>query len=105
MIKMFTKEDITPANADRVVYNLAPALVMISWTASMMRSMRPALRLRKALSPAAVCRRTVNAGWPAGPGSFCRYVCSHGCSGACSWSNCLQRINVMNWRSMALCRL
>jgi NADH-quinone oxidoreductase subunit H len=30
MIKMFTKEDITPANADRLPYNLAPALVMIS---------------------------------------------------------------------------
>src|SRR5512136_2735709 len=25
-IKMFTKEDITPAGADRIVYNLAPAL-------------------------------------------------------------------------------
>jgi len=30
MIKMFTKEDITPANADRLPYNLAPALVMMS---------------------------------------------------------------------------
>ncbi len=30
MIKMFTKEDITPANADRLPYNLAPALVTIS---------------------------------------------------------------------------
>lgn len=30
MIKMFTKEDITPANADRVVYNLAPGLAVIS---------------------------------------------------------------------------
>ncbi|MBI1879455.1 MAG: NADH-quinone oxidoreductase subunit NuoH [Chloroflexi bacterium] len=30
MIKMFTKEDITPATADRVVYNIAPGLSMIS---------------------------------------------------------------------------
>jgi NADH-quinone oxidoreductase subunit H len=30
MVKMFTKEDITPANADRLPYNLAPALVVIS---------------------------------------------------------------------------
>jgi len=30
MIKMFTKEDITPANADRLPYNLAPALIMMS---------------------------------------------------------------------------
>ncbi len=30
MIKMFTKEDITPADADRLPYNLAPALIMIS---------------------------------------------------------------------------
>jgi len=30
MIKMFTKEDITPANADRVVYNIAPGLAVIS---------------------------------------------------------------------------
>jgi NADH-quinone oxidoreductase subunit H len=29
-IKMFTKEDITPTNADRVVFNLAPALSLIS---------------------------------------------------------------------------
>ncbi|MCQ3976136.1 MAG: NADH-quinone oxidoreductase subunit H, partial [Anaerolineae bacterium] len=26
MIKMFTKEDITPATADRLVYNIAPGL-------------------------------------------------------------------------------
>lgn len=30
MVKMFTKEDITPARADRIVYNLAPALSVIS---------------------------------------------------------------------------
>ncbi len=30
MIKMFTKEDITPANADRVPYNIAPGLSVIS---------------------------------------------------------------------------
>jgi NADH-quinone oxidoreductase subunit H len=30
MVKMFTKEDITPTNADRLPYNLAPALVVIS---------------------------------------------------------------------------
>lgn len=30
MIKMFTKEDITPATADRIVYNIAPGLSMIS---------------------------------------------------------------------------
>jgi NADH-quinone oxidoreductase subunit H len=30
MIKMFTKEDITPAKADRVVYNIAPGLAVIS---------------------------------------------------------------------------
>jgi NADH-quinone oxidoreductase subunit H len=30
MIKMFTKEDITPTAADRVVYNIAPGLAMIS---------------------------------------------------------------------------
>jgi NADH-quinone oxidoreductase subunit H len=30
MIKMFTKEDITPARADRIVYNIAPGLVVIS---------------------------------------------------------------------------
>lgn len=30
MIKMFTKEDITPANADRVVYNIAPGLSVFS---------------------------------------------------------------------------
>lgn len=30
MVKMFTKEDITPANADRVVYNIAPGLAVIS---------------------------------------------------------------------------
>ncbi len=30
MIKMFTKEDITPANADRVVYNIAPGLAVFS---------------------------------------------------------------------------
>jgi NADH-quinone oxidoreductase subunit H len=30
MIKMFTKEDITPASADRIVYNIAPGLSMIS---------------------------------------------------------------------------
>ncbi|GAB4440464.1 MAG: NADH-quinone oxidoreductase subunit NuoH [Anaerolineae bacterium] len=30
MIKMFTKEDITPATADRLVYNIAPGLSMIS---------------------------------------------------------------------------
>jgi len=30
MIKMFTKEDITPADADRLPYNLAPALIVIS---------------------------------------------------------------------------
>jgi NADH-quinone oxidoreductase subunit H len=30
MIKMFTKEDITPDRADRIVYNLAPALSVIS---------------------------------------------------------------------------
>jgi NADH-quinone oxidoreductase subunit H len=30
MIKMFTKEDITPAAADRIVYNIAPGLSMIS---------------------------------------------------------------------------
>jgi NADH-quinone oxidoreductase subunit H len=29
-VKMFTKEDITPTNADRVVFNLAPALSLIS---------------------------------------------------------------------------
>jgi NADH-quinone oxidoreductase subunit H len=28
-VKMFTKEDITPTNADRIVYNLAPALAVI----------------------------------------------------------------------------
>lgn len=30
MIKMFTKEDITPAKADRIVYNIAPALSVVS---------------------------------------------------------------------------
>jgi NADH-quinone oxidoreductase subunit H len=30
MVKMFTKEDITPANADRVPYNVAPGLAVIS---------------------------------------------------------------------------
>ena len=30
MVKMFTKEDITPANADRVPYNAAPGLSVIS---------------------------------------------------------------------------
>jgi NADH-quinone oxidoreductase subunit H len=30
MIKMFTKEDITPAVADRIVYNIAPGLSVIS---------------------------------------------------------------------------
>lgn len=30
MIKMFTKEDITPANADRVAYNIAPGLAVFS---------------------------------------------------------------------------
>ena len=30
MIKMFVKEDITPARADRIVYNVAPALSVIS---------------------------------------------------------------------------
>jgi NADH-quinone oxidoreductase subunit H len=30
MIKMFTKEDITPAKADRIPYNIAPGLAMIS---------------------------------------------------------------------------
>ena len=30
MIKMFTKEDITPANADRIVYNIAPGLAVFS---------------------------------------------------------------------------
>jgi NADH-quinone oxidoreductase subunit H len=30
MIKMFTKEDITPANADRLVYNIAPGLAVFS---------------------------------------------------------------------------
>lgn len=30
MIKMFTKEDITPANADRAPYNIAPGLSVIS---------------------------------------------------------------------------
>ena len=30
MIKMFTKEDITPTNADRVVYNIAPGLGVFS---------------------------------------------------------------------------
>lgn len=30
MIKMFTKEDITPAAADRVVYNIAPGLAVFS---------------------------------------------------------------------------
>ncbi len=30
MIKMFTKEDITPATADRPVYNMAPALAVIA---------------------------------------------------------------------------
>lgn len=28
-IKMFTKEDITPANADRVIFNLAPVIVVV----------------------------------------------------------------------------
>lgn len=28
-IKMFTKEDITPANADRVIFNLAPIIVVV----------------------------------------------------------------------------
>ncbi len=30
MIKMFTKEDITPAKADRIVYNIAPGLSVVS---------------------------------------------------------------------------
>lgn len=30
MVKMFTKEDITPATADRIVYNIAPGLSVIS---------------------------------------------------------------------------
>lgn len=30
MIKMFTKEDITPANADKLPYNMAPGLAVIS---------------------------------------------------------------------------
>jgi NADH-quinone oxidoreductase subunit H len=30
MIKMFTKEDITPATADRIVYNIAPGLSVIA---------------------------------------------------------------------------
>ncbi len=30
MVKMFTKEDITPANADRIIYNMAPGLGVIS---------------------------------------------------------------------------
>ncbi|MBN1991214.1 MAG: NADH-quinone oxidoreductase subunit NuoH [Anaerolineae bacterium] len=30
MIKMFTKEDITPANADRLTYNIAPGLAVVS---------------------------------------------------------------------------
>ena len=30
MIKMFTKEDITPAGADRIVYNIAPGLSVFS---------------------------------------------------------------------------
>ncbi len=30
MIKMFTKEDITPASADRLVFNIAPGLAMVS---------------------------------------------------------------------------
>jgi NADH-quinone oxidoreductase subunit H len=30
MVKMFTKEDITPANADRIIYNIAPGLSVIS---------------------------------------------------------------------------
>ena len=30
MIKMFTKEDITPANADRASYNIAPGLAVFS---------------------------------------------------------------------------
>ncbi len=30
MVKMFTKEDITPANADKIVYNIAPGLAVIS---------------------------------------------------------------------------
>jgi NADH-quinone oxidoreductase subunit H len=30
MIKMFTKEDITPTNADRVVFNIAPGLAVFS---------------------------------------------------------------------------
>lgn len=30
MIKMFTKEDITPTNADRLTYNIAPGLAVIS---------------------------------------------------------------------------
>jgi NADH-quinone oxidoreductase subunit H len=30
MVKMFTKEDITPANADRVPYNIAPGLSVIA---------------------------------------------------------------------------
>ncbi|RME75085.1 MAG: NADH-quinone oxidoreductase subunit NuoH [Chloroflexi bacterium] len=30
MIKMFTKEDITPARADRIVYNIAPGLAVFS---------------------------------------------------------------------------
>src|SRR5512134_1220888 len=29
MIKMFTKEDITPAHADRLVYNIAPGLAVV----------------------------------------------------------------------------
>ena len=29
-VKMLTKEDITPSNADRIVYNLAPAVAVIS---------------------------------------------------------------------------
>ncbi|MEW5961366.1 MAG: NADH-quinone oxidoreductase subunit NuoH [Chloroflexota bacterium] len=30
MIKMFTKEDITPANADRIVFNIAPGLAVFA---------------------------------------------------------------------------
>ncbi len=30
MVKMFTKEDITPAKADRLIYNIAPGLAVIS---------------------------------------------------------------------------